>query len=176
MTQMECIDAMNRHGNMVMRIALNYCKNKYDAEDITQDVFCKLVRVTQIPSAKKDSVLTFNDEEHLKRWLIRVTINECKSMLITPWHKKTSFLEDVEKREGAYESKEKSDLYEIVMKLPRKYRIPIYLYYYEEYSTKEISEILEMKEATVRAQLMRGRNILKKKLEEGKIYEYTAEV
>jgi len=176
MTRMECIEAMNKYANMVMRIALNYCKNKYDAEDITQDVFCKLISLTQESSKNVQNVLEFNDEEHLKRWLIRVTINQCKSMLITPWHKKTQFLEDVNKQEGVYEQNEKSNLYECVMKLPRKYRIPIYLHYYEGYLAKEIAEMLDIKEDTVRAQLMRGRNMLKKNLKEDESYEYSAEV
>ena len=52
MTRMECVEAMEIHSDMVYRIALNYCRNKYDAEDITQEVFCKLVRVSNIPSGK----------------------------------------------------------------------------------------------------------------------------
>ena len=173
MTRMECVEAMKTYSDMVYRIALNYCKNKYDAEDITQEVFCKLVRVSDVPSAMEG--ITFNDEEHLKRWLIRVTINQCHSLFTTPWHKKTKYLEDEELREGAYNIEEKNELYQLVMSLPKKYRIVIYLYYYEEYATKEIGEILEIKEATVRKQLMRGRDILKDKLKEGELYEYRTE-
>jgi RNA polymerase sigma-70 factor (ECF subfamily) len=85
---------MKTYADMVYRIALNYCKNKYDAEDITQEVFFKLVRVSDVPSAMEG--ITFNDEEHLKRWLIRVTINQCHSLFTTPWHKKTKYLVDEE--------------------------------------------------------------------------------
>ena len=171
MTQMECAVAMRKYADMVMRIALNYCKNKYDAEDITQEVFCKLVRTTQSPSAKSRSVMEFNDEEHLKRWLIRVAINECNSWFVTPWHKKTGYLEDEEIPEKVYNREEKSELYDVVMSLPKKYRMVIYLYYYEEYPTKEIADILDIKEATVRAQLMRGRELIKGKLKEDILYE-----
>ena len=174
MTRMECVEAMEIHSDMVYRIALNYCRNKYDAEDITQEVFCKLVRVSNIPSGEKGSV-TFNDDEHLKRWLIRVTVNECHSLFVTPWHKKTKYLEDEAVEEGVCNIEEKSELYQAVMSLPKKYRIVIYLYYYEEYSTKEIGEILDIKEATVRAQLMRGRDTLRKKIKEGDLYEYRTE-
>ncbi len=173
MTRIECINAMRTYADMVMRIALNYCKNKYDAEDITQEVFCKLVKVTEIPSAKTKSVMEFNDEEHLKRWLIRVTINECHSLSSTPWKKKTAYLEDEEIPEEVQDLQEKTKLYDVVMSLPKKYRIVIYLYYYEEYSTKEIADILEIKEATVRAQLMRGRKMIKNKLKEE--YDYGTE-
>lgn len=170
MTRMECVEALDKYSDMVYRIALNYCKNKYDAEDITQEVFCKLVKATDVSSVK--SSVAFNDEEHLKRWLIRVTVNQCHSLFVTPWHKKTKYLEDEELKDDVYNLNEKSELYHLVMSLPKKYRIVIYLHYYEEYSTKEIAEILNIKEATVRAQLMRGRNIIKKKFEEGGNYEY----
>ena len=173
MTRMECVEAMKTYSDMVYRIALNYCKNKYDAEDITQEVFCKLVRVSDVPSSKNGT--NFNDDEHLKRWLIRVTINQCHSLFMTPWHKKTRYLEDEELREGVYNIEEKNDLYQLVMSLPKKYRIVIYLYYYEEYAAKEIAEILEIKEATVRKQLTRGRDILRNKLKEGNLYEYRTE-
>lgn len=170
MTRMECVEAMEIHSDMVYRIALNYCRNKYDAEDITQEVFCKLVRVSNIPSGEKGSVI-FNDDEHLKRWLIRVAVNECHSLFVTPWHKKTTYLEDEAVEEGICNIEEKTELYQAVMSLPKKYRVVIYLYYYEEYSTKEIGEILDIKEVTVRKQLMRGRNILRKKFKEGDLYE-----
>ena len=171
MTRVECIEAMRKYANMVMRVALNYCRNKYDAEDITQNVFCKLVKIASDTKSKSNGVLEFNDEEHLKRWLIRVTINECHTLFVTPWHKRTSYLEDENIQEKVYRQEEKSELYEVVMSLPRKYRMVIYLYYYEEYSTKEIGEILDIKEATVRAQLMRGREKIKRKLKEDELYE-----
>ncbi len=171
MTRAECVEAMEKYADMVYRIALNYCKNKYDAEDITQEVFCKLVKTCDAASGKKEDV-DFNDEEHLKRWLIRVAVNQCHSLFVTPWHKKTKYLEDEAVEEGVYNIEEKEELYQMVMNLPKKYRIVIYLYYYEEYSTKEIADILDIKEATVRAQLMRGREALKKKMKEGNDYEY----
>lgn len=170
MTRAECVEAMEKYADMVYRIALNYCKNKYDAEDITQEVFCKLVKTCDAASGKKEGV-DFNDEEHLKRWLIRVAVNQSHSLFVTPWHKKTKYLEDEAVEEGVYNIEEKEELYQMVMNLPKKYRIVIYLYYYEEYSTKEIADILDIKEATVRAQLMRGREALKKKMKEGNDYE-----
>lgn len=168
MERNKCIEALHNYGNMVMRIALNYCRNKYDAEDITQNVFLKLVKTSE----KSKENFTFKDEEHLKRWLIRVTINECHSMFVAPWKKKTEYLEDLNIEDRTYIIECKSEIYNAVINLPRKYRIPIYLYYYEGYDSKEIAEILSVKEATVRAQLARGRKILKEKLEEADIYEY----
>lgn len=173
MTRVECVGAMEKYADMVYRIALNYCKNKYDAEDITQEVFCKLEKACDVTANGKDSV-EFNDDEHLKRWLIRVAINQCRSLFVTPWHRKTKYLEDEAVEEGVYNIDEKNELYQMVMSLPKKYRIVIYLYYYEEYSSKEIAEILGIKEATVRKQLMRGRDALKKRMEENN-YEYGTE-
>ena len=60
-------NAMRRWGDTVLRLALSHTRSVSDAEDVFQDVFLRLL--------KNDTV--FNDDEHLKAWLLRVTINRC---------------------------------------------------------------------------------------------------
>lgn len=142
-----------QYRNTVFSIAFNYLKNTADANDVTQDVFVKYLRCEK----------PFNDEEHIKAWLIRVTINTAKSLLASSWFCKT---EPIDEEITSNDNSEQSELLISVMKLPEKYRIVIHLFYYEGYSTKEISEILRINESTVRVRLMRAREKLKETLEE----------
>ena len=129
---------VTEYANMVFKIAYNYCKNKYDAEDIVQNTFLKLLQ-------HKGS---FSDDEHIKRWLI--------------WRKRiVSWDESVSDAEFSFENNENSMLYDTVMSLDTKYRIVVHLYYYEGYSIREISEILHIKETTVQTRLMRARAKIK---------------
>jgi len=148
--------AVKKYKDNIYAIAFNYFKNREDAEEILQEAFLKLYK-TEKP---------FANEEHMRNWLIRVTINQCKKVSMSSWFTKHLPLEDY--AEAVYEDseKEESDLFLAVMSMPKKYRIVIHLYYYEDYSVREIAELLSMNEATVRTRLARGRNILKKKLSE----------
>jgi RNA polymerase sigma-70 factor (ECF subfamily) len=145
---------VEKYIDTVFRIALNYTGSVSDAEDVTQNVFLALLR------QKKP----FEGEEHIRHWLIRVAVNECKKWYRSPWRKHISFeeyaaaLPDITQGDRA--------VLEAVMALPRKYRMPIYLYYYEEYSTQEIADILKIPKGTVCTNLSRGREMLKLSLEE----------
>jgi RNA polymerase sigma-70 factor (ECF subfamily) len=145
---------VNRYSDMVFRIALNECKNKTDAEDVLQNTFLKLLQ----------SRKNFNSEEHQKRWLIRVAINECHTLFSSPWRKKMELVDEITDM-TSFETPEESELFAAVQTLPAKYRNVLYLYYYEEYSIREISEILKIKESTLQTRLMRAREQLKTKLE-----------
>lgn len=139
--------AVSMYSKTCVRVAFSYLKNVSEAEDITQEVFLALFE-----SSKK-----FEHNEHLKAWLIRVTINKCKNHLKSSWFKNRNELpEDL-----SYMPQGESDLLQAVLSLSNKYRIPIHLYYYEGYSIKEISEILEEPVATVGTRLARGRKKLK---------------
>ena len=144
-----------RYTDVVYRAALNYCKNKNDAEDAVQNAFMKMLQ----------SKVGFQDEEHIKRWLIRVVINECKNMWNSFWRKKVSSLEELDYEIETFSENEK-ELFEEVMKLPAKYSIVLHLYYYEEYSVREIAGLLYISESNVQTRLMRGRNKLKQQLQE----------
>ena len=130
---------VSEYANMVFKIAYNYCRNKYDAEDIVQNTFLKLLQYKG----------EFADGEHAKRWLIRVTVNESKNMCTSFWHKRIVSLEESKSdAEFSFENDEESEIYDAVMKLGEKYRIVVHLYYYEEYSVKEIAEQSETGSAT----------------------------
>lgn len=139
--------------NTVYRLALSQTKNVADAEDITQDVFLRFMQNSK----------PFASPEHIKAWLIRVTINRCHSLFTSSWHKKTEALSE----EIPFNSPEKSDVYYAVLELPQKYRTVIHLFYYEDMSVAEISSTLRLKETTVKSQLHRAREILKSKLKGG---------
>jgi RNA polymerase sigma-70 factor (ECF subfamily) len=131
---------------MIFRLAMTYLKNIPDAEDVTQDVFIKLYK------HKKE----FSSAEYEKAWLIRVTINASKDVLKSAWLKRNvPIMEDI-----AFEHKEQSDLFFTVHRLDYKYRIVIHLYYYEDYSIKEIAKILKIKETTIQTRLQRARKQL----------------
>lgn len=138
-------------------IAFHYCRSRADAEDILQTVLLKYYR----------SEKTFETEEYLRNWLIRVTINEAKRLLLSPWRRHTAPLEELEGFAAeALQLPEESALFLAVLALPQKYRIVVHLYYYEEYSVKEIAGLLALKETTVQTRLMRARAKLKEKLKE----------
>ena len=136
----------------VYRVALNYLKSPDSADDITQEVFLRLLR----------SQTEFASEEHIRNWLIRVTLNECKRDLTARWRKAEPLEAYAEKL--SFTSTETGDVYRSVMSLPRKYRVVIYLHYYEGYSTSEIAKLLRTKQSTVCTQLERGRKLLKRML------------
>lgn len=141
---------LTEYSNMVYRLALSRTRNIADAEDIVQEVFLRLVN-------KKPE---FENEEHRKAWLIRVTVNCSSKLLTSAWFRRTVPLEE----ELKFETKEKNDVYYAVMELPLKYRTVIHLYHYEDMSITQISEVLGIKESTVKSQLLRARQLLKTKL------------
>ena len=147
--------ATERHLDMVYRIALNWFRNPADAEDAAQTVMLKLWQ----------SDTEFADGEHLRRWLARVTLNVCKDMARSPWRRHTVSLEEL--RSPVFSDGERRAVYREVMALPGKYRVPLYLYYYEGYSVAEIGELLRLNASTVQTRLARARGKLKVTPEEG---------
>lgn len=142
-----------RYMDMVYRIALNALGEKADAEDVTQNVMLRLLR----------SETAFADENHVKYWLCRVAVNECRRAAALPWRRHTVPLEVL--ADLPAEQEEHREVLERVLALPEKYRLPLYLYYYEGYSVAEIGAILERKPSTVQTQLARARDRLKLELE-----------
>ena len=143
-------EAFKKHSDMVYRLAVARVKNKYDADDVLQEVFLRFIKA-------KDKV---ENEEHLKALLIRITINCSKSMMTSSWFKRTEPLS-----ESFSVSDEYSDTLDAVMRLPQKYRTVIHLHYYMGYSVNEIASILKTKPSTVKSQLHRARQKLKLDLE-----------
>ena len=148
---------IEKYADTVYRIALTRTNSRYDSEDIFQEVFLRL--------AKK--MPTFENEEHEKAWIIRVTINCSNTLLTSNWKRKTQELdENIE-----FQTKERHDIYYEVAKLPVKYRTVIYLFYYEGYKINEISKILNINESTIKTQLTRAREKLKESMKIGGIFE-----
>ncbi len=163
MNREDYIGAVNLYSDMVYRIALNDCKLVEDAEDVMQNVFLKLYQCRK----------QFEDEEYRKRWLIRVTLNECHSLFRSPWKKARQEWEpEILENRLIWQEPEQSEVFDAVMALTEKYRRVIYLYYYEGYQAREIAEIMQIRETTVQTRLMRAREKLRKVLEqEGIRYE-----
>ncbi len=152
------LEAFRKYGDTVLRAAYACTGNYSEAEDITQEVFLKL----------HTGKYSFSDENHLKAWLIRSAINRGKSYHRSWTKKERSSLEEISEAELKCEFDEKDhEISREIEKLPEKYRTVIYLYYYEEYNIREISEILSKNENTVSSLLQRARKKLKERLEEG---------
>ena len=142
-------EVVYQYSDMVTRIAVMNVKNYDDAKDCYQNVFMKLYCCNK----------KFESEEHLKAWLIRVTINECKDYQKQFWKREI----DIDKLILGQED-QRLIILPIVMNMPSKYRNVLYLYYYEGYSTNEIAYILKENHNTIKSRLIRGRKLLKKKL------------
>ncbi len=153
-----------RHYLTVYRLALAKCGGKTEnAKDVFGEVFFQLLKYL-------NKGKTFNDENHEKAWLIRVTVNCSKVILRT--YNTCSSSEISEEQFYTMMNSDGEEVYDAVMSLPEKYRIVIHLFYYEGYSIKEISNILKIKENTVKSQLSRARKMLKSDLEGGQTYEF----
>ena len=144
---------IEKYSNMVYRLALTRTNTKENSEDVYQEVFLRLAR--KMPE--------FENEEHEKAWLIRVTINCSKNLLNSSFLKNTTEM----KEDIVFETKERHDIYYAVQELPVKYRTIIYLFYYEDYKISEISKILKINENTIKSRLSRAREKLKEKVEGG---------
>ena len=154
-------DLLDKYSDMVLRIAYTYLINRADAEDIVQDVFLRII----------DKKPSFNDESHEKSWLIRATINMCKNKVNMFWNKNKCSIDDVQ--EFAVSDKYNTDtsVFQAVMALGEKYRVVVYMYYYEGYSTPEIADVIGKNETTIRSLLHRARNKLKDMLKEDYDFE-----
>ena len=146
-------NAMEHHGAAVYRLALCRMQSVQDAEDVYQEVFLRYLR----------SDPQFTSEEHRKAWLLRVTINCAKKLHAAPWRRRTEPLSETLEAP----SPEGEALWEELRRLSDKYRTVLHLYYYEDMTTEEIARLLDRSPATVRSQLMRGRDRLRVLLEEG---------
>lgn len=145
--------AWEEYHDMLYRLAVTMTKNMDTAMDVVQEVMLRLLR-------HKGS---FESDEHLKAWLIRVCINRCRDFLRLPW-----LLKEKELDPRLYACMEKNDrkVMEEIMILDPKYRSIIYLHYYEGYSFRELSKLMGLSESAVRMRAKRAREILRAELEE----------
>ena len=131
-----------------------HLKNEADSEDIFQTVFLKYLLRDQ----------PFENEQHEKAWMIRVTINACKDLLRSFFRSRTVPLEQLIETPQPFELEER-ELLEAVLALPAQYKDVVYLYYYEQYTALEIAQILHKNVNTVYTLLRRARERLRKDLE-----------
>lgn len=154
MTSDDFEKAVIRNNQRLFLIALSFTKSTHDAQDILQNVFLKLLKYSE----------EFTSDEHLDKWLTTVCVNESKNYIKSLFRKHQS-IDDCEiVSPDIFENSMQSDLYNVVMSLPKKDRTVIHLFYYEDMSIKEISSILKSTESTVKTRLSRARKKLKEML------------
>lgn len=142
---------VREYGPAVYRLAFAQLRNRQDAEDVYQEVFLRYVQKSP----------DFREPEHEKAWLLRVTLNCCSDLFRSPWRKRrVPLTEDL-----PFESREEWDLHRELLKLPRKYRAVLHLFYWEDMTTAEIAKVLNCKPDAVRQRLTRGRAKLKEILD-----------
>ena len=189
---------VDAYADMVYRIALNQTRRVPDAEDVVQAVFLKLYEKPPTwlecdgdpdpgrdagHGRGRDGERTAGDgtgcdtkragarDERLRAWLIRVTVNECKSLWRSLWRQRVE-LRDIRDgdappfEEPAFAEPAHEALYAALGTLPEKCRIVVHLFYFEDMGTREIAEVLGIKEPTVRTRLVRARKLLKQSLKE----------
>ena len=149
---------LDTYGDTILRYAYSYLHNRSDTEEVLQDTLIQFLKTRPV----------FESDEHEKAWLLRVAGNLCKNRL-----KYNSLRQTDELREEliAEQREDLSFIWDAVQALPVQYREVIHLFYREGYSTREISQILGRKEATIRSDLSRGRGKLKELLKEAYDFE-----
>lgn len=164
---------INTYSDLLYRIAFLQLRNNQDAEDVVQETFYQFIK------SRKE----FETPEHEKAWLIKVTLNGCRKVWRSAWYRHADVVAMEEMPEGSIEEagnameagilkrERNREILEAVMRLPRKYREVIHLFYFQQMNIKEISAATGRKESTVTSQLTRGREMLKKYLKEEYQYE-----
>ena len=154
LTKEKFIQLSQQYMDDIFRFAFSCVKSKADADDVTQIVLLRLYETDK----------TFESDCHLKNWLIRVTLNECRKYWRSPWRRTEDFTEYASSI--PFESSGHSDVFDAVMSLDQKYRVVIFLYYYEGYAVKEIANLLKIPQGTVGIRLKRAKEQLRKILSE----------
>ena len=145
---------LDRYQDMVYGLALARTGSRTDADDVFQEVFL----------AYYQSGKVFRDEEHRKAWLLRTTVNQSRRVTASSWRKKTVPLSEREDVPVQFKEPEENRVWEALQSLSEDYRLPIYLFYFHELSTREIAKILAIRPGAVRMRLTRGREQLREKL------------
>ncbi|MCI8550145.1 MAG: sigma-70 family RNA polymerase sigma factor [Lachnospiraceae bacterium] len=152
-SEQEVNRAIERYSDTIRRLCMVHLKNYADTEDIFQTVFLKYVL----------SSVSFENEEHEKAWLIRVTINACKDLLKSFFRSHIVSLDEI-MEQPALLPPDHREVLEAVLSLPQKYRDVVYLHYYEDYTAPQISQILGKNVNTIYTLLTRSRQMLREKL------------
>lgn len=147
-------EIIDRYQNTVYGLALARTGSRADADDVFQEVFL----------AYYQSGKSFRDEEHRKAWLLRTTINQARRVTSSSWRQRTVPLPEQENAPVQFREPEENRVWEALQDLTEDYRLPIYLFYFQELSTQEIAQALAIRPGAVRMRLTRGREQLREKL------------
>ncbi|WP_141434412.1 sigma-70 family RNA polymerase sigma factor [Bacillus sp. 03113] len=162
-------ELMDNYGEDIIRLAYCYVRDKSTAEDIAQNTFIKCYQHASV----------FRGDSTIKSWLYRIAINCCKDYFRSSYFKRilpTNIIqkfiqEPLPSTESVYFESDKSNaLIESVFGLPAKYREVIMLHYFENLKIKEIEQILDIKENTIKTRLRKARTMLKEKIEKGEYH------
>ena len=145
---------IDRYQDMVYGLALTRTGSRADADDVFQEVFLAYCQCGKV----------FRDEEHRKAWLLRTTINQSRRVTSSSWRQKTVPLSEREDAPVQFREPEENRVWEALQSLAEDYRLPIYLFYFQELSTQEIAKALAIRPGAVRMRLTRGREQLREKL------------
>lgn len=147
-------EIIDRYQNMVYGLALAKTNSPADADDVFQEVFLACFQSGKI----------FRNEEHRKAWLLRTTVNMSRRVTASTWRRKTVPLSERKDAAVLFREPEENLVWEAVQALEERYRLPIYLFYFQELSTQEIAKALGIRPGAVRMRLSRGRDMLREKL------------
>lgn len=150
MTNEEYISAVKRNSNRLYLIALSYLQNHYDAEDVMQETLVKLWKTNK----------AFNDNEHIDKWLTITCIHKCRDHFRLSFVKSNVSLDEA-KELYTFDSTKSLDVFNAISTLPPKERLVLHLFYYEDMSVKDISEIMGIKSSAIKTRLHRARTHLK---------------
>lgn len=148
---MDVLQLFHRYRDDVYRLAVNFTRSPQEAEDVCQNVFLKLMENPELIPGRERS------------WLMQVTANECRDLLRSSWWKRTVPLEDA----FHIPQTQTDETIHLLRRLPPKYKVVLYLHYYEQYTTQEIAQLLRIPTGTVSTRLKRARDQLKTMLKEG---------
>ena len=148
--RLSATEAYEKYADRVFAAAFAVCRDRADADDVTQDTFTRYIARDQ----------QYESEEHIKAWLLRVAVNRARDMTRAFWRKNRAPWED-HMAELPFEEPADSRLFAAVMALPERYRTAIHLFYYEDWTIAQIASALHAREGTVKSWLSRGRKLLK---------------
>ena len=152
MTEEAFLALFDQHRPMVYALALSYTRSPQDAEDVCQTVFLRLLERPPTPGKEK-------------AWLAAVTVNQCRSLLRTPWRKRRAELDQAALENLSFEQPEEGELWAALAELPADQRALIHLRYYEGFSVAELAEQYRTAPSVISARLYRAKKRLKKRLE-----------
>lgn len=145
---------IQKYQSMVYGLAFAKTGSRADADDVFQETF-----LAYFQAGKQ-----FRDEEHRKAWLLRTALNMSRRVTASTWRQKTLPLESAVEMAEPFREEEENEVWRALQNLSEDYRLPIYLFYFEELSTEAIAKVLGVRPGAIRTRLSRGREQLRNML------------